>query len=201
MAKSNPICRRCGIVLDSENWFPSHQKGNRRICKECERERLRRWREANPEKHKANYTRSHRKQGDRPHNENKECTMYLGVHIAEKVLSRVFKDVEVMPMNHPGFDFICNHGKKIDVKSSCLGRTKYPQWGFHIDHNTTADFFLCLAFDNRDALNPLHIWLLPGNKVNHLTTATISPNTVSRWDEYALDISEINECCVAMSEK
>jgi len=194
-------CGQCGAELNDENWYPSRRKKNQRICKECERERNRRWCVANPEKAKAIHTRASRKQGKRPYNENKECTIYLGVHIAERVLSYVFKDVKRMPMHNSGYDFVCNHGKKIDVKSACLTRTKRPQWAFTIKHNTTADFFLCLAFDNREDLNPLHAWLLPGNVVNHLKNASISPSTIHKWDEHRLDISKISECCVTMREK
>jgi len=136
-----------------------------------------------------------RKQGHLPFNENKECSAYLGVHVAERVLGYAFKNVEIMPYNNPGYDFICNHGKKIDVKSACLRRPKQPLWSFKIKHNTIADFFLCIAFDNREDLTPLHVWLLPGSKFNHLGSASITPGTIHKWDEYALDTSKINECC------
>lgn len=201
MPKSNSICRVCSGELNDENWYASRRKRRDYICKECECERQRRWHHANPEKSKAIVTRADRKRGRRPYNENKECSSYLGVHIAERVLGYVFKDVERMPIGNPGFDFICSRDKRIDVKSSCLSRTKYPSWSFSIKHNTTADYFLCMVFDNREDLTPLHVWLLPGNVVNHLTTATISPNTIHRWSEYALDISKINDCCVTMREK
>lgn len=54
-----------------------------------------------------------------PHNENRMCSQYLGIFIGEKVLSKVFKNVERMPINHSGYDFICGNGYKIDVKVSC----------------------------------------------------------------------------------
>jgi len=189
-------CRVCKVKLNDENWYPSNRKRNQHICKGCENGRYRQWRQANPEKAK----KLDRKPGARPYDENKECAQYLGVHVAERVMSHVFKDVERMPIRNPGFDFICNHGKKIDVKSSCLTGTKYPRWSFHIRRNTTADFFLCLAFDNREDLNPLHIWLIPGSVVNHHEKVSIGPSTVSKWSEYALDISKISECCVTMKE-
>lgn len=122
---------------------------------------------------------------------NKECTMYLGVHVAEQVLCRVFKDVEVMPIGNRGYDFICNY-KLIDVKSATLG--KNGSWAFQIRRNTTADFFLCLAFDNRKDLTPLHIWLLPGEKFNHLRGASICPSTIHKWDEYRLDLKKVSDC-------
>jgi len=195
----NPICRRCGVELNDENWHPSNRKKRDCICKECKCEQHRRWYQINHDNAKAINTRVRRKQGERPYNENKECASYLGVHIAERVLSYVFKDVEKMPYGNPGFDFICSRDKRIDVKSSCLH--KDSGWKFHIRRNTTPDYFLCLAFDNREDLNPLYAWLIPGNVVNHLTSTSISPNTVSRWSEYALDISKISDCCVTMRAK
>ncbi len=66
--------------------------------------------------------------------DNRECSSFLGCHIAEQVLSKTFKDVEIMPPSNPGYDFICNKGKKIDVKSSCLRykNPKHKSWMFVI---------------------------------------------------------------------
>ena len=140
--------------------------------------------------------------GGKPASENKQCAAFLGVHVAEQVLSKVFKDVEQMPPNNKGFDFICNKGKKIDVKSTCT-RTHDKQsdaWDFHIKRNQIAEYFLCLAFDNRDNLNPLHIWLIPGHIINHLKHTSIAESTLSKWDEYKLDISKTVACCDNMKE-
>lgn len=194
--KANPICRVCKVILTDENWNHSAQKLNSYLCKACACKYAKQRYDANPEKYKAQTTRANRKKGTQPFNENKACSSYLGVHIAERVLSHVFKDVEVMPRNNPGYDLICNLGKKIDVKSSCLHAD--GKWSFTIKHNTTADHFLCLAFDNREDLTPLHAWLLPGEKFSHLTKATISPSTISRWQAYRLDLTKINACCDAM---
>ncbi len=192
----NKTCRVCNVKLDNKNWAPSNQKRRQYICKKCENERTKAWQKANPEKKRATDIRADRKRGIRPFDENKKCSKFLGCHVAERILSHVFKDVEVMPFDNPGFDFICNKGKKIDVKSSCL----HPNgaWGFIFRHNTTADYFLCLAFDNREYLNPLHVWIIPGNVVNHLTATSIRPSSVHRWDDYRLDISKIVACCDAM---
>lgn len=196
---TNPTCRVCDTELNDENWYASQQKGNQHICKECNAESAREWRKANPEKARAKWTRAHRKQGNRPLNENKKCALYLGVHVAERVLRHAFKDVEVMPYGNPGYDVICNGGYMIDVKSSCLNHSNRGYgWQFNIKKNTVADYFLCLAFDNRDDLNPLHAWLLPGIKFNHLTGTGISPSTIDRWDDYQLDTSKIISCCNSM---
>ena len=192
-----PICRICGTALNDENWYPSRKKGSYYICKKCECEQKRQWRKANLNKAKAALTRQRRKQGALPMSKNKECPAYLGVHIAEQVLYQAFKNVKRMPYGNPGYDIICNHNKLIDVKSSCKTKNQNG-WAFHIKHNTTADYFLCLAFDSRKNLNPLYAWLLPGSKFNHLMTTPISPRTIHRWDKYHLDTTKVSQCCDMM---
>ena len=54
----------------------------------------------------------------------------FGHLFAERVLSKVFKNVIRQPHYTPGFDFICGRGFKIDVKSACM-RTS-GSWMFHI---------------------------------------------------------------------
>jgi len=145
-------------------------------------------------------TRGRDRLGIKPMSENKECALYLGVHVAERVLSKVFKDVEVMPMNNPGYDFICNRGKKIDVKSSCTSLDKRSKnirksWNFCINKNKIPDFFLCLAFDNRNDLTPLNIWLIPSEKINDKVGITITETKIEKWDQYKFGIESVVECC------
>ena len=71
-------------------------------------------------------------------------------------------------------------------------------WAFIVNKNTVAEFFLCIAFDDRKILTPLHVWLLPGDLVNHLKNATIAASTVDKWDEYRLDIDKTVRCCDSM---
>jgi len=133
---------------------------------------------------------------------NPNCGNYLGIHIAERVLGYVFKNVKRMPANNPGYDVICNYGKLIDIKSACLGKYKPYQnaWIFNIAYNITPDYFLCIAFDNRKDLNPKHIWLIPGHIINQHKTATISRSTVAKWSQYEL-VDKLNDsivCCDVM---
>ena len=88
---------------------------------------------------------------------NKKCSQFLGCHVAERVLSHVFKDVQRMSNGNKGYDFICNKGFKIDVKSSCI--QKNNSYIFSIRYNNIADYFLCIAFDNRENLNPQYIFV------------------------------------------
>jgi len=127
--------------------------------------------------------------------------MYLGVYIAERVLKNVFENVLAMPVGNPGFDFICQNGFKIDVKSACPRKRKNSvSWEFIIRRNKIAEFFLCLAFDSRDDLNPLHMWLLPGDKFNHMSSVSINQNTIDKWDEYRLPVDKVITCCNIMKD-
>ena len=221
MSIETPLCKKCGVKLTDVNWYPSNKKWNRRICNKCKVEQGRlwklnnllkpaeyckRWRDRNPAAVIEGYTKDRIRRGGQTMKENKTCSQYLGIHVAERVLSRVFKDVTRMHLHNHGYDFICNHGKKIDVKSSCIvthtvNGTEYQSWKFNIRHNQIADFFLCLAFDNRADLNPLHVWMLPGCKYNHFAGIGISSSTVDKWNEYELPIDEIMKRCDSMKER
>jgi len=130
---------------------------------------------------------------------NKNCPMFLGCHIAERVLSHVFKDVERMPANNPGFDFICNKGMKIDVKSSCLHKNRYL---FTLNCNKIADYILLIGFDNRENLNPQHIWLIKNELINEVKSLAIT-NTepcLLELSKYELTdkLKETIECCTKL---
>lgn len=191
----SPKCRKCGIALNSENWYPSFRECHSYICKDCRHAQLKAWRKTHPEKSRAITIRYARNRGVQSFKENKNCASYLGVHVAERVLKNVFKNVRMMPMGNPGFDFICNKGMKIDVKSAC---TSNGRWLFHIRQNKIADYFLCLAFGNRDVLNPLYMWLIPGNVVNHLKGTSVGISTIDKWYGYRLSINDVVTCCEAM---
>ena len=108
-----------------------------------------------------------------------------------------------MPNNNPGFDFICNKGYKIDVKSSVLlkggKRDKNLGWSFAINKNKIADYFLLIGFDNREDLNPLKLWLIPGNILNeqkgkHITNIE---KVLLKWKQYELnnELEKVIICC------
>lgn len=207
-------CRLCGIALNEDNWKDYNAKTNRMTCVNCNKilahkryvinsemikKRTALWQKAHPEKVRGYQTKHRRNNGGRSYKENRSCASYLGVYVAERVLSHVFKDVERMPFDNPGYDFICNKGKKIDIKSICShskGRSLLC-WRFSIRRNKIADYFLCLAFDNREDLNPLHIWLIPGHIVNHLHGASISITTIDKWSKYELaeKLNDVVTCC------
>ena len=166
------------------------------LCRKCYNSKYREDVE-HREKIRLRSERYRRLRGSKPMSENRKCSAFLGVHVAERVLRNAFKEVEQMPYGNRGYDFICNRGKKIDVKSSALHKREKQadHWQFIIKKNTTADYFMCLAFDNRDDLNPLHIWMIPGNTVNDKTGISITKSTIDKWDEYRIPIDKTITCC------
>ena len=134
---------------------------------------------------------------------NTKCSRFLGEHVAERILSHVFKDVKRMPNGNRGFDFICNKGFKIDVKASCLNKNNI--YTFNIKHNKIADYFLLIAFDNRENLNPEHVWLIKSNevtknyrKLNDFENLYINTfDDISDFSRYELTdkLKETIECC------
>ena len=130
-----------------------------------------------------------------PMNEDKTCSCYLGCYIAEPALISLFKNVQRMPTGFRGYDFKCSNGYLIDSKASCkrIRKNKSNGWGFNIRKNKIADYFLCIAFDNRKNIKAKYIWLIPGDVINDKTYLTISESKINKWDEYKLDkLEEIN---------
>jgi hypothetical protein len=133
-------------------------------------------------------------------NENKECAAYLGIYIAERALSKFFDNIIRMPMHNPGYDFLCGKGFKIDCKSACISiREKHSDsWKFMIRYNKTPDHFLCLAFQDRDSLEPKHVWLIPGSKINSKNSIRITEGSFSEWTKYERPIDRVIKCCNLM---
>lgn len=139
--------------------------------------------------------------------DNKQCSNFLGVYIAERLLSKVFENVQRMPYGNKGYDFICNKGYKIDVKSACLNSNNV--WLFGIKKNKVPEYFLFLAFDNRKDLTPNHIWLIKGTeiikttKVNTILNNRVSlciSNSVKILNNYIIyeksdKLEKLVECC------
>ena len=149
--------------------------------------------------------RAHRLGINRPMSIAKDTPIYLGVHIAERALSKFFDNIVRMPNGNPGYDFICGKGFKIDVKSSVLHKDKRdgnrsPFWKFSTRRNTVADYFLCLGFDNREALTPMHVWLIPGEFVNKkmLFQITNAPDILNNFLGYEQPIDRVISCCAQL---
>lgn len=183
----NDVCIRCG----------RHEVHAKKLCSRCYEIQ---WRAANRDDQNEKKRERRHKCGALPMSKNKECSSFLGVHVAENVLNHVYKTATMMPYGNRGYDFVCGHGMKIDVKSAVItyhGRS-HGKWIFPFKRNTIADYFLCIAFDDRKNLNPLHLWLVPGHVVNWSTGICVSVSTVKKWDAYKLDLSKVVECCDGM---
>jgi len=152
--------------------------------------------------------------------ENKECGAYLGIYIAERILSHMFDNVQRMSYGNPGYDFICNKGYKIEVKSACLCKIisrykhEYFSWRFTIKKNRTADYFLLLAFDNRNDLNPMHIWLIKRGEIIETIFTKVCINdkqllsiqniirSINKYSKYELPskLEKIKNCCISLKK-
>ena len=127
----------------------------------------------------------------------KAGSYYFGVFINEQLLYKIFKDVKQMRCGNPGYDFVCNKDKKIDAKSSTtrISKKGIKKWSFDIGKNTIADYFFCVAYDNRKDLNPLHMWLISGEDVNDKSSLTIQESTLHEWSQYEQPIDKALLCC------
>lgn len=157
----------------------------------------------------------HKRDKGSPFMENKSCSLYLGVGIAEKYLSKIFQNVQRMPHGNPGYDFICNKGYKIDVKCVCLGKTNNT-WCFNIYENKIADYFLLLAFMSREDLDkPIHLWLIKSDevistnkddiKLNERVNLKIpnTPKILARFAKFEQTdkLEELKKCCISVITK
>lgn len=118
-----------------------------------------------------------------PMSKNKDCSAHFGVYIGEKLFERflltIFEHVLITSYNDRGFDFVCKNPRqkfidkhrhfkletdkeyKIQLKVRCLRyRNKNSWWDFtRIDYNNIPDFFILAGWDNRESLQPIHIWM------------------------------------------
>lgn len=99
---------------------------------------------------------------------NEDCSSWFGEFISQNYVMETFEDPVPMPPNNPGFDWICKKGQKIDHKGACLSysnKSNWNGWNFPIRWNNIADYFILSAWDNRDSLTPLHVWIFHKNDI------------------------------------
>lgn len=188
-------CTRCKIVKPVSEFYI--RKRGRDIgrpmqpCRPCARIRH------NEQSYRLGYCR--------PLSQVTDCGAYLGCFIAERALSKFFDNIQRMPNNTRGYDFICGKGYKIDCKSSCLHVPKHgnsTSWAFRTYCNQIADYFLCLAFNNREELEPQHVWLIPSEVMGRRTGLTImnSLNGLKKWANYEKPLDKVIYCCNKIKE-
>lgn len=174
------VCKNHGMTEFA--WHKhGHTQNGRFECMECRR---------------ASRRKSH---GYLPMSENRNCPQWLGVHVAERALSKFFKHVVRTSSGSPGGDFRCDRNYLIDVKCSCLHfpKGRSPYWMFAIRHNTEADYFLFLLFDDRENLTPMHVMLVPGVTVNHLAAVSIvnTHKGLAKWGQCERPLERVVCCC------
>ena len=99
------------------------------------------------------------KSGHEPLGFNKDCSAYFG-EFAERIMIQTFDGAKKMPPCNPGFDWTCKRGDKIDNKARCLSHEcDRSRWKYPIRQNNIADWFILSAWDDRESLNPLHVWV------------------------------------------
>lgn len=185
------FCAKCGKSLPSSEFCKNkaNRVGLSTYCKKHLHEYNK-----NLEKSKPDYV---------PMSENRYCAEFLGCHVNETILSKVFKDVKMMPYANPGYDFLCAKNKKIDCKSATLLHPKNENgedfWNFHIRHNVMADYFLLVGYDNREDLNPLRCWIIPGYLLNGKETLAIRIND-TKWNECERKIDDVIDKCNLMKD-
>jgi hypothetical protein len=202
-------CTKCSECLENDKFSKRVGKGDglQSWCKRCVSTYEKSYYQDHIDLYHANRTTSsarsvawrHRTGRARPMTEAIDSTVFLGVVIAERALSKFFDHIEHMPYGNKGFDFRCGKNFKIDVKSACLYHPARgsSSWAFHIKKNHIADYFLMLAFDDRSSLEPQHVWLVPGCVVNDRKTVHVTNNlpSLTRWRMYEKPIDRVVCCC------
>lgn len=128
-----------------------------------------------------------------PSSQNEDCADSFGIDIGEELFRRflltIFEYVEHMKRGNRGFDFICKNPRqefidkyhqfkfekdkeyRIQHKARCIRYdTNSDEWsGWHYSisdrngYNNNTDYFILSAWDDRDNLNILHIWIFYKN--------------------------------------
>jgi hypothetical protein len=183
------LCSKCDTLKPlSEYYIRKSGKGKGKPHSQC--------RECNSKTAKTNWIKLH---GNNLASENKACSKYLGVVIAETILSHEFPGFIRMPNDNPGYDYDCPKGFRVDVKSACISVSPYgtAKWHYAIRKNKIPHFFLFVAFDNRTDLNLLYIWLIPGSLINTKTGIAIldTPEGLAKWSKYSRPLTNALNCC------
>lgn len=170
------VCHQCKLEKPMREFYKRNDRNTvKSICKVCFRK---------------NAEQRRREKGSEPYSKNMSCPGYLGVHIAEDLVERHAVNMTRMKFGNEGFDFLYKCKYRVDVKSSVRihgNRAGSDRWQFHIDRNPVADYFLLLAFDNKDDACLEYVWVIPGSVLRNKRYATIGDSTLSKWDMYKSD--------------
>lgn len=164
------ICEKCGEFKDNE------AKG---MCSKCY-QRTKREGKTIEEKNEWN----HRSGRTQSMIDNKACSSHLGFYLANNIMRELYPDAEEMPYGNSGFTHIL-HGKYYQVVTSTPKQVgnKSPWFGFHTRQNTICDYFIFLAFRDRESTIPTQIWKVPNfGDIQDKKLTSISLSRLSKWD-------------------
>jgi hypothetical protein len=116
--------------------------------------------------------------------DNPDCPRYFGEYIERKYVSQIFEDAvpfeykrdilgRITDKRKP-YDYICCRGLKIKHVASCLRMDKnhvqkltgehLPYFAYAIKRNSIPDAWVFSAWNNREDLEPLFVWIIKGHE-------------------------------------
>jgi hypothetical protein len=117
--------------------------------------------------------------------DNKDCGRYFGEYIERKYVFQIFEDPVPFEFpkdelgritdNRKPYDYLCCKGLKLKHISSCIREDKshiqkltgekLPYFAYAIRRNKIPDQFVLSAWDNRESLKPLFVWIIKGKEM------------------------------------
>ncbi len=91
-----PICRHCGVVLKTKNWYTSAKVKNWRICKKCQGVRNQSWKLANYDRYRENWNLWYAEKG-RFKRYKLTPEMFLYIEEKQQGVCAICKQPESMP--------------------------------------------------------------------------------------------------------
>ena len=142
---------------------------------------------------------------------NEDCSVHFG-DFTENLMIQTFEDPIKMPYGNPGFDWKCKNGDKIDNKGICLMCRGYsPYFAFPIRCNNIADVFILSCWDDRNSLNPLHIFAFHKNDIVRgrkfckfeLFVITNTPKKLKELEKWEVTdrLNKLKEICNVLKEE
>lgn len=120
-----------------------------------------------------------------PESENKDCSRYFGNYMEKKYVMQIFEDPipfeyekdkmgRIIDRTKP-YDYICKKGLKIKHIASCIRTDKLHviscfgdpllYWEYLIKNNNVPDYYILSAWNDRDSLEPLYVWIIRGDEI------------------------------------
>lgn len=187
--------------------------------------------------YKRNWKRQYRwnKGISEPMEFNESCPSYFGVSFGEELFRRflltIFEHVKKTGYIDKGIDFICKSPKyefvdkhlqfklerdkeySMQLKVRRLQSVSMGNDNFHfpINYNHIPDYFILVGFNNREDLNPAHIWLIYKDDIirgrkfwrrNSFSVVNV-PQHIIEFEKYELkdELEIINKLCNQLKEE